>query len=164
MLQVVTGRENKILRIVSSPLSKVSKDTVKFIDQMIATMRKSDGVGLAAPQVGKNIRLFVMQSFDAQGKKSAVLEMINPQILWKSKEEDIETEGCLSVPGEWGKVQRPVAIKVSFMNKKSVQQKLELKGINARIAQHEYDHLDGILFVDKAIEMVSVEEAGDVRI
>ena len=164
MLEVLTGRDNPVLRTVSSSVLKIDKDIGKFVDKMILSMKEEKGVGLAAPQVGKNIRILVMQLFNAQGKKVSIIEMINPEITWKSKEEDVETEGCLSVPGEWGKVQRPVAIKVSYMNKKSVQQKLELKGINARIVQHENDHLDGILFVDKAIEMVQPDATGDVQI
>jgi peptide deformylase len=164
MLQIVTGKDHPVLRTISMPVQKIDKHIVKLIDQMIETMKNSHGVGLAAPQVGKNIRLFVMQTFDTHGRPSAIVEMINPQIIWKSDEEQIETEGCLSLPGQWGKVKRPVTIKVSFMNKKSVQQKLEFTGINARIVQHENDHLDGILFIDKVIEMVSGEDVGDVRI
>ena len=163
MLEVLTGRKNPVLRAMSTPISKIDKNMGKLVDKMISSMKSEKGVGLAAPQIGKNIRLIVIQLFNDQGKKASVLEMINPQILWKSKEENVEVEGCLSVPGEWGKVKRSTAIKVSFLNKKSVQQKLDLEGINARIVQHENDHLDGILFVDKAIEMVPEDEDSRIQ-
>ncbi|MBO5651882.1 MAG: peptide deformylase, partial [Selenomonas sp.] len=105
----------------------------------------NDGVGLAAPQVGKNIRLVVIDCQDEHG----LLELINPKITFKEGEV-VDTEGCLSVPEIYGEVARAAKVKVEFMNRRGKIQHLTATGLLARCIQHELDHLEGQLFIDIA--------------
>ena len=116
---------------------------------MEAEMHSQKGVGLAAPQVGHNIRIIVVR-LNAGDKEETVFPMINPEILHFSDEKYEDEEGCLSIPGIWGIVERPKDIVVSFKTHKNTPQTLKLTELNARIIQHELDHLDGILFIDRA--------------
>jgi len=116
---------------------------------------KRIGVGLSAVQVGYLKRLFVV--WDPKTKKDFVF--INPRITWRSKKQikeipEVENkhEGCLSVPGFWGLVKRPVAIKIKYQDLDNQKQKQTFKGFLARVIQHEFDHLDGILFVDRLLK------------
>lgn len=165
MLKILTGRTNPILRKKSEEVKNIDKKIIKFIGKMIKTLNDEDnGIGLASPQVGENIRLIIVKLLKKDKKNYSTLEMINPEITFFSKEKEIDIEGCLSVPNEFGKVERSKIIKVSFFNKKNEQLSLELKGINARLIQHEVDHLDGILFTDKVIEFVKVEDEKAVKV
>lgn len=112
---------------------------------MEPTMFKARGVGLAAPQIGLNTRV-VLCLLD----KDRVVPMINPEIIWRSKETETCEEGCLSIPGLWKDTERALAVQVKFTDKKGQVTILKLEGLNARIVQHEVDHLNGILFVDRA--------------
>lgn len=123
----------------------------KWLKDLELTMLKKDGAGLAAPQVGKNIRVFVV----ANEKKS--LFLINPRITKKSWGKTIDEEGCLSVVDEkgeliFGRVARHKKINISFYNEKGNLKKISVDKFLARVIQHENDHLDGILFVDKLEE------------
>lgn len=164
MLTILTGPDNVILRKKSVPVTKINKDLLRFIDKMLTTMEKTRGVGLAASQVGKNIRVIVLKVFHKDGKRYTLTEMINPVITYQGSEKNVDIEGCLSIPGQYGKVERFSSLQVFYLNKKSVQIKLDLQGMNARIVQHEVDHLDGVLFIDKALEMVTPEKEEDVKI
>ena len=110
---------------------------------MAATMYAKDGCGLAAPQVGKSVRIIVLD--DGTG----LLELINPVIVEKDGEQ-VGPEGCLSVPGYFGDVKRAETILVEAINRNNKKVKLKAEGFKARIIQHEIDHLDGILFIEKA--------------
>ncbi len=110
---------------------------------MIETMYLEDGVGLAAPQVGLSLRMFVMDYGDGP------IKVINPEIIEKSEEKVIDEEGCLSLPDVFAEVERAKWIKVRFQNERGEWQEMELEGYSARVFQHEYDHLDGILFIDR---------------
>jgi peptide deformylase len=143
-LSLQTGRKNEILRTVSSPIKMLDSETKKFIQKMLKTIKAdSNAVGLAAPQVGKNIRLIISKL----GNKFFV--MINPVITHQSEEKVCDEEGCLSIPGEFGKVWRSQNIDLEFLDEKLQKKKLKLQDFNARIVLHEVDHLDGILFVDR---------------
>ena len=114
---------------------------------MAKTMLKTDGVGLAAPQIGKNIRLAVINS------KDGVFCLINPKFTKKSWAREIGQEGCLSIPGVFGKVKRHKKISLTYTDKDGKKTKMTAIGMMARVIQHEIDHLDGILFIDKAVEI-----------
>lgn len=147
----------KVLKIIKNPnpiLRKISKsvdeknikakDFQRFCIDMAATMAKKDGVGLAAPQVGKNIRLFVINT------KDGFQFFINPKITKKSLIKEWSEEGCLSVPDTFGQVKRPKKIVCECLDENGEKRKVEATGLMAVVIQHENDHLDGILFIDKA--------------
>ncbi len=115
---------------------------------MIATMLAKDGVGLAAPQVGVNERLVIL-NFQLGGKKSKPIPLVNPEIIDASVKAIIEEEGCLSLPGIFGKVKRWKTVTIRFEDETGSPRALELEGLNARAIQHEIDHLGGVLFIDK---------------
>ena len=131
------------LREKSVPVGEIAEEIRALAAEMIRTMYKEEGVGLAAPQVGRNIRMFVADS----GGGAQVF--INPQITGTSAELAEMEEGCLSVPGVYEKVVRPQSVRVHFQDESGKRHVIEAKGYLARIIQHEYDHLDGILFIDK---------------
>ncbi len=142
-LNLELGEDNEILRQKSKPVQSVDKKLQKFIKEMQMTMKKEKGVGLAAPQVGVNQRLIVV----LLDNKKAV-PMINPEITSHSDEVCLGEEGCLSLPGQWGQVKRYQAINVKYTDEKGNMMHVKLEDFNARVVQHEIDHLDGILFTD----------------
>ena len=117
-----------------------------LLDDMYETMKKEDGVGLAAPQVGILRRIFVTD--DGHGK----IEFINPVILKESKEQEVDVEGCLSVGKRHGTVARPKKLKIEAFDRNGNPFTLKAEGYLARIICHENDHLNGVLFIDKIIE------------
>ncbi|MDD5769552.1 MAG: peptide deformylase [Candidatus Gracilibacteria bacterium] len=153
MLKIQTGTKNEILRKVSEAVKTQELDKyIKLGKEMIKYIKNPNnrGVGLAAPQIGENKRLIIVSLLrDREDENYQTVLMINPEILEKSQETDIETEGCLSVPGKRGEVQRYKSIKLNYIDENKKQKTLILNGISARIIQHEIDHLDGVLFVDK---------------
>jgi len=132
-----------ILRKKCQEVKQIDKKTKKFIVDMAQTMIKNQGVGLAAPQVGVSKKIIVVAT-DLTGQR--ILEIINPKIIKKSKESEIEEEGCLSFPGIFLKIKRAKEIEVEGMDIKGRKINLKAKGFLARVFQHEIDHLDGILF------------------
>lgn len=114
---------------------------------MAKTMVKTDGVGLAAPQIGKNIRLAMINSRDG------IFCLINPKYIKKSWARELAQEGCLSIPGVFGKVKRHKKISLTYYNQDGKKTKLTSEGMMARVMQHEIDHLNGVLFIDKAVEI-----------
>lgn len=153
MLNIVL-HPNDILRKKSLEIKKeeISKpEFKKLLKEMTETMVVKDGAGLAAPQIGKNIRLIVVNNQDK------AIVMINPEITKKSWAKEIEAEGCLSVLNKKGEIYfLPVArnkrINCIYLDETGKKQKIVAKDLLARIIQHEIDHLDGILFIDKAIK------------
>lgn len=148
-IDVVKGIDNKILRTVSKPVAVINADIRKFAQEMIKTMQFEKGVGIAAPQVGRNIRLIICK-FNPGGANEVIIPMVNPEILELSDDTLTMEEGCLSLPGLWGKVKRAKYAIVTFKNLKNQSQTLELSGYNAKIIQHEVDHINAILFADTA--------------
>lgn len=116
---------------------------------MIETMLAEGGIGLAAPQIGQNIRLAVINK-EADKSLSDHLVIINPKIFSASREMEESKEGCLSIPGVEVKVLRHKKIKVRFLDKSGQEQKLKATGLLSQVFQHEIDHLDGILIIDRA--------------
>ncbi len=133
-----------ILRKKCRPINEITPNILELIDDMIETMHKADGVGLAAPQVGILRRLAVIDV----GEGPVVI--INPEIL-ETKGSAITIEGCLSVPEESGYVDRPTYAKVKALNKDGEEVIIEGRGLFAKALCHEIDHLDGILYIDKII-------------
>ncbi|MBD3359885.1 MAG: peptide deformylase [Candidatus Buchananbacteria bacterium] len=134
---------NPILRKKSTEIAKITPGIKRLILDMVKTMKKDNGIGLAAPQIGQNIRLCLINT--AKGP----LALINPKITWKSLRKEIEEEGCLSCPDDWGPVKRAKVIYVKALNDKSQPISFRAQGLFARVIQHEVDHLDGILIIDK---------------
>ncbi len=151
MLKIETGTENKILRNKSVRIEKISKEHLDLIEEMQETMIAEKGAGLAAPQVGRNIRL-ILTVRSHFGKKE-IVAMINPEILERSTEKECLEEGCLSIPGRYAEITRPKAVTVKYLNLSGKEEVVRLKGMNARVVLHEVDHLDGILFVDYLDEL-----------
>lgn len=147
-LKILTGENNDILRTKSVLIKKFDADLKKLVKAMKETLIAENGLGLAAPQIGKNVRLFVL-FLDYKTDDQRVAAMVNPRIISRSDEMEIDQEGCLSLPGIWGNVVRYRDIVVEFSDPEGIKQILLLSGLNAREVQHEYDHLDGILFIDK---------------
>jgi peptide deformylase len=142
------------LRKKSRPVERFDERLLELLGDMADTMHKADGVGLAAPQVGILRRAVVIDIGEG------VIEMINPEIVWKSGELVDDAEGCLSSPGEYGMVKRPQKVKAVYCDRSGVRRELEGEGLLARAICHELDHLDGVLFKDLASEMLDPEELG----
>ncbi len=154
MFKIIT-LENPILRKKNSNVDFNqfnSKELEKLIFEMKETMIKSGGIGLAAPQIGKNLKIFVIAEkiLDANYYPTV---FINPLIKPIGKEKTLMEEGCLSVPGIYGIVERPRKIKVSAFNELGEKIEFKFDLLLSRVIQHEYDHLEGILFIDKAKEL-----------
>ena len=150
ILPIYTGTENEILRQKAKPVKEITRKTLKLIKNMKETLLDAKGLGLAAPQVGVSERLFIanFQYGKKVGDKFVVMPLINPKIIMHSEEIELGEEGCLSLPEIYADVKRFSQIIVKFLDEKGKEQILELEGLNARIVQHEIDHLDGKLFVD----------------
>ncbi len=147
-LKIITGEENPILRAVSTEVKTFNSELKSFAKQMKEAMIKAKGLGIAAPQVGKNIRIFIV-TLNYGSENEMMIYMVNPKILSKSTETEVAEEGCLSLPGVYGNVERSRIVSVEFYNLDGARQEMELEGLNARVVQHENDHIDGILFIDK---------------
>lgn len=137
------------LRKVCRPVDTITPRIITLLNDMIDTMHEADGVGLAAPQVGVLRRVVVIETPD-----EGLFELINPKIIAYSGEQEGE-EGCLSVPGRWGIVKRPMHVTVRAMNRKGEVVDITGSGLLARAICHELDHLDGKLYIDIAKEMVN---------
>jgi peptide deformylase len=118
------------------------------MDDMLETMYLAPGIGLAAPQVGVAKRVIVLD-VAGKGEEPAPLRMANPEIIWKSEETVIQEEGCLSVPEHYADVKRPAKIRVRYLDHENEIRELEADGLLATCIQHEMDHLEGVLFIDK---------------
>lgn len=138
---------NPILRKKSTKINEQEISNKKFQKlslNMIKVMKEKNGKGLAAPQIGQNIRLIVIDAIEEQ------IIMINPVITKKSWAKEWGDEGCLSIPGVFGKVKRYKKINCEYTNKNGQKIKIKTENLLARVIQHETDHLDGVLFIDKA--------------
>jgi peptide deformylase len=142
-----------ILRKQAKPVREMTFRNRQLIKDMEDTMYEANGVGLAAPQVGVLKRIFVVDCSDQEERQPMVF--INPEILEKSGEVT-DNEGCLSVPGKHAQVTRPEKIRVRALNEEMEPFELEAEGLLARCICHENDHLDGILYVDKAVGPVEL--------
>lgn len=139
-----------ILREKAAPVKRFDKKLGKLMKDMAETMYAANGCGLAAPQIGLSQRIVVIDAGDGAG----ILEFVNP-VLTDPVGEAVDSEGCLSVPDYEGEVKRAAQITVHFQDRKGDHYKLTADGLLARALQHECDHLEGILFIDKAISLTA---------
>lgn len=140
------------LRKSCREVTEITPRILTLLDDMAETMRAANGCGLAAPQVGILRRIVVIETED-----SGLIELINPKIIAYSGKQQ-EAEGCLSVPGRWGIVDRPLHVTVKALNRHGEEITLKGTDLLARAFCHELDHLDGVLFTDKVIRMLSRDE------
>lgn len=146
---------DELLRKKSRPVEEINERILELLDDMAETMRQSGGVGLAAPQIGVLRRMAVIDVGPEFG--DGLLELINPEIIDKSGEQT-DAEGCLSVPEYIGTVTRPMTVTVRAQDRHGKVYEKTVSGFFARAVCHELDHLDGVLFVDKAVEIQKRDE------
>jgi len=156
-----------VLRRKARKITDFGDDLQELIDDMVETMRDAPGVGLAAPQVGEPIQLIVVEyaehdegdeELPEKKKPPRLYAIVNPEITRFSEEKEVGTEGCLSIPGFAGNVNRPVEITIRGFNRRGQPMRVKAKGWLARIFQHEIDHLEGVLFTDLADKVWKLEE------
>jgi peptide deformylase len=138
---------HQILKARSLPVRPMDTDRVRdLIPRMFATMYKAPGIGLAAPQIGHNLRLFVIDL--APDEKNQPICLINPEIVATSKELATREEGCLSLPNQYADITRPARVKVRYFDESGAKREIDGDGLLSACLQHEIDHLDGVLFID----------------
>ncbi len=142
MLSIVTIPD-PVLRLEAEPVTDIDASIRELTDEMFVALREADGIGLAAPQVGRSLQLFIVYL-----KTDTPRVFINPTILQTSLETIKHEEGCLSIPGVYADVLRPEAVQVQAWNEKGKPFSLSADGLLARVILHEYDHLKGVLFPD----------------
>lgn len=142
VLRIVTGQDAPILRTKTKRVPAITKDVKKLLQDMQETTVHADGLGIAAPQVGLDARVCVAK---IHGRLTS---LVNPEITWRSSTTDTLEEGCLSLPGIWVPVERATEIVVKYQTLKGDAKELKLADMDARVVQHETDHLDGKLIVD----------------
>lgn len=162
-LREIVTVPNPVLRRKAQKVRQFDADLQQLIEDMVETMRAAPGVGLAAPQVGVSQRVIVVEYGDDEdeSRPPRLYVVVNPEIVEASAETEMGVEGCLSIPGLVGEVERHQRIVVKGQNRRGQPIKLKLQGWVARIFQHEIDHLEGILFTDRAVRVwkPSPEEA-----
>jgi peptide deformylase len=158
ILEIVTTPD-PVLRKKAHKVADFGPELQKLIDDMIETMREAPGVGLAAPQVDVSQRVIVVEYGDDEDDEAPtkLYTLVNPEITRSSSETILGNEGCLSVLGYQGEVERSLEIIVKGLNRRGKPVKIKAKGWMARIFQHEIDHLDGVLFVDRATKVWKVD-------
>ena len=142
---------DEVLRKISKEVEVINERIITLLKDMAETMYKADGVGIAAPQLGVLKRIIVIDAGEG------MIALINPKIISETGEQ-IEIEGCLSLPGVWGEVKRPARLVVETLNASGKKITIESEGMLARVLSHEIDHLNGILFKDKVIRFVDKKE------
>ncbi|HHX75219.1 MAG TPA: peptide deformylase [Firmicutes bacterium] len=152
--RIIRQNGDEVLRRKAAAVRKITPGIRVLLNDMAETMYAADGVGLAAPQVGISKRLVVIDIRDEQG----LLKLVNPEVVAASGKA-VAVEGCLSFPGLAGEVERAEAVTVRALDEEGNPVEITADGLLARAFQHEIDHLDGILFVDKVIRFVHEEEA-----
>jgi len=151
---------HETLRSKARKVTSFGAELQTLIDDMLETMRAAPGVGLAAPQLNVPLRVIVVEFAESEEDEEVTPELyicVNPKITPTSAEEEVGTEGCLSIPGIVGDVSRPLGVTVKGLNRHGQPMKLKTTGWLARIFQHEVDHLNGVLFVDLAEKVWAFE-------
>jgi peptide deformylase len=151
----------------AKPVQVFDKELQRLIDDMFETMQAAPGVGLAAPQIGESLRVVVVEYTDDEGEnaKPKKYVLVNPEFVHKSEETVTDVEACLSVPGLAGEVERHEAVTIRAKNRFGKPIRLKASGWLARIFQHEIDHLDGVLYIDRATQVFqpTAEELEQVK-
>jgi peptide deformylase len=148
---------DKVLRQEAKRISKVDDALRQVIRQMLQTMYSEDGIGLAAPQVGIHKQLIVID-IDPEEASTAALILLNPKLERFGAEMSAYQEGCLSIPGVYLDVQRPEVVEVSFKDENGRPRRLKADGLLSRCIQHEMDHLNGVLFVDRVENRIQLDQ------
>lgn len=143
MIKKIRVYGDEVLRNKSQNVEKIDEKILNILDDMVETMEYAGGIGLAAPQIGINLNIFIILIDDVLRK------VINPEIIESSDEKTEREEGCLSIPGIYKKVERPARIRVRYLNEKGEKVEEELDAMRARAFQHEFDHLNGVLYTDR---------------
>ncbi len=155
-LRKIVTLPEPVLRRKAHAVTQFDKNLQTVIDDMVETMRDAPGVGLAAPQIGLSERLIVVEYYEheedeeVENAPKKVWTVINPEIIKASDEKLVGVEGCLSIPNLVGEVERHAAIQIKGLNRHGKPTKIKAEGWLARIFQHEIDHLNGVLFTDRA--------------
>lgn len=143
-----------VLEQRAEEVPKITKKVAKLIDDMLETMYEANGVGLAAPQVGVSQRIIVLDPGDGP------VIIVNP-VLNEASGEEIDVEGCLSIPERWVYVKRATEVEVTGLNEKGKPLRVQAEGLFARALQHEIDHLDGVLMLDRMLGEAEVVQVAD---
>jgi peptide deformylase len=158
-LRKIVTLPHPVLKRKARTVSQFGKELHTLLDDMVETMREAPGVGLAAPQIGLPDRIIVIEYFEKEQDEEVedaprkVWAVINPEIVKVSEETLMGVEGCLSIPGLVGEVERHAEVQVKGMNRHGKPMKIKAKGWLARIFQHEIDHVNGILFTERAVRV-----------
>ena len=147
-----------ILRKISKPVKEITPRILRLLDDMKETLIAAEGAGLAAVQVGVLRRIVLVEH-----EKAGLLELINPEIIKSSDARQQELEGCLSIPGKWGITDRPESVTIRAMDRNGKYFTMSGDGLSARAFGHELDHLDGILYTDRAVHMLTPEELKEMK-
>ena len=156
----ISVRGDEILSKVCKPVKEITSHIKEVMDDMIETMNKAEGVGIAAPQIGIMKRFFIAMPFadlEDEELKDKVYYVINPEITYKEGVQE-SVEGCLSVPGYMGVVDRPEKIRIKYTDIDGAEHEDEFEGFAATVFCHEYDHLEGILYPDISKRLMTNEE------
>ena len=148
MIRSILIHPDPRLKRLSDPVTDISADVKALAQDMLSTMYDAPGVGLAAPQVGVNKRMFVMDCVKDPEAPARPLVLINPEITWASEDLTTYEEGCLSIPDQYADVERPSEVAVRWLGLDGKTYEEQFAGLWATCAQHEIDHLDGKLFID----------------
>lgn len=148
---VTVDEDNPVLRRKAKRVRKLNKAIQTLIDDMVETMRAAPGVGLAAPQIGVPLQVIVVETPEDEEEEGSgrLYALINPEIVWSSGEMVEGEEGCLCIPGWAGLVDRHTEVTVKALNRGGKEVKIKARNFLARVFQHEVDHLEGILYVDR---------------
>lgn len=158
-LRRIVTLPDPVLKRKARLVTRFGKDLHTLLDDMVETMREAPGVGLAAPQIGLSERIIVVEYFakeedeEVEQAPKKVWALINPEIVRASEEMVMGVEGCLSIPGLVGEVERHAEVQVKGLNRHGKPVKIKAKGWLARIFQHEIDHLNGVLFPERAVQV-----------
>ena len=154
-IREITKLPDPVLRRKARKVTEFNKDLQVLIDDMVDTLREAPGVGLAAPQVAVSERLIVIEfgSEDDEDAPKKLYIVVNPEFVKMSEDKVMGTEACLSIPSLWGDVERSQEVVVKGLNRNGKPIRIKANGWLARIFQHEIDHLDGVLFTDRAAKV-----------
>jgi peptide deformylase len=136
-----------VLKTKAKPVENIDGGIVRLMDDMLETMYRAPGIGLAAPQIGILQRVIVVDVAD-KGEQPQPFAMANPEILWKSDETSVHNEGCLSLPDQYADVTRPKQVRLRYIDRDGEVRELDADNLLATCVQHEIDHLNGVLFID----------------
>lgn len=148
MLRPILIHPDPRLKKLAEPIARVTPEIEALASDMLATMYEAPGIGLAAPQIGVLQRMFVMDANRDPEAERQPMVLINPEVTWESEEKNVHEEGCLSIPEQYAEVTRPAQVKMRWLELDGKSHEQEFDGLWATCAQHELDHLNGVLFID----------------